>query len=108
MSKGKFDIFKVIADPTRRKIIQVLLVAGALPISAIAEDFNMTRQAVTKHIVTLEKAGLVKISDNGRERYCTATPAPLKEVFDWVKFYEQFWEEKFVALEEHLNHKYKK
>jgi DNA-binding transcriptional ArsR family regulator len=106
MSKPTYDVFKAIADPTRRKIIGLLMASGALPITAIANDFPAARQVVTKHIYILEKAGLISISDSGRERYCTARFRPLKEVFDWVAFYEKFWDQKINSLEAHLKKKH--
>ena len=105
MAKKKHDIFKAIADPTRRKIIHLLMISGALPITSIADDFKFSRQVVTKHIYVLEKAGLVSISNSGRERYCQAEFVPLKEVFDWVSFYEKFWDEKLNALQKHIQSK---
>jgi DNA-binding transcriptional ArsR family regulator len=109
MAIDRYDVFKAIADPTRRKIIELLMVSGALPITAIAADFNSARQVVTKHIYVLENAGLIKIEDSdGRERYCTVQYQPLKEVFDWVAHYEQFWDDKLGALQKHLIQKTKK
>lgn len=98
----KYDVFKAIADPTRRKIIGMLMVSGTLSITSIAKDFDSARQVVTKHIYVLEKAGLVTIQDSGRERYCKAEFQPLKEVFDWVSFYEKFWDEKLNSLQAFL------
>jgi DNA-binding transcriptional ArsR family regulator len=105
MKKTKYDIFKAIADPTRRKILSLLVLSGASTITAIANDFDTARQVVTKHIYVLEKAGLVSIQDAGRERYCKLEPQPLKEIFDWVSFYEQFWDDKLDALKNHLLNK---
>jgi DNA-binding transcriptional ArsR family regulator len=105
MKKEKYDVFKAIADPTRRKIMALLVASGASTITAIASDFNWTRQVVTKHIYVLEKAGLVSIEDSGRERYCSLQFAPLKEVYDWVAFYEKFWDDKLASLKGHLAQK---
>lgn len=107
MAKEKYDAFRAIADPTRRKIIALLVASGASTITAIAGDFKSARQVVTKHIYILERAGLVSIEDRGRERYCKVEFGPLKEVFDWVSFYEQFWDEKLNALTKHLSNKKK-
>src|SRR5687767_14838700 len=108
MKKEKYDVFKAIADPTRRRIIGLLMASGALLISAIAADFEFARQVVTKHIYVLESAGLISIDDSGRERYCKVEFQPLKEVFDWVSFYEQFWDRKLNSLEAHLKLKQNK
>ncbi|MEL6810524.1 MAG: metalloregulator ArsR/SmtB family transcription factor [Bacteroidota bacterium] len=98
------QILKAIADPTRREIFHALVVAAtALPITQISNQFQMSRQGVTKHIKTLESAGLVHINSQGRERYCFADPKPLKEVNKWVKFYEQFWDTALGDLETYLD-----
>ena len=97
-------IFRAVADPTRREIFHILIVAGAaLSITQISEYFEMSRQGVTKHIRLLEEAGLVQISKNGRERYCYVNPDPLGEIKNWARYYEEFWTEKLDKLGKHLN-----
>ena len=99
-------IFKAIADPTRRDIFHALVVAAvALPITQISNQFQMTRQGVTKHIKTLAEAGLVKIESQGRERYCFADPKPLKEAKKWMQFYEKFWDDAITNLDDYLDQK---
>lgn len=99
-------ILKAIADPTRREIFHALVVAStALPITHISNQFDISRQGVTKHIKTLEEAGLVQISSKGRERFCYADAQPLKEVNSWLKFYEQFWDGAIGNLESFLDNK---
>ncbi|TXG36756.1 ArsR/SmtB family transcription factor [Seonamhaeicola maritimus] len=99
-------LFKAIADPTRRDIFHALVIAtSALSITQISNQFEMTRQGVTKHIKTLQEAGLVHIVAYGRERFCNADPKPLKEVDKWLKFYSQFWDSKLSALEDYLDSK---
>ncbi|MEQ9303219.1 MAG: metalloregulator ArsR/SmtB family transcription factor [Marinoscillum sp.] len=106
MSSKINHIFKAVADPTRREIFHILILASAaLSISQISDHFDMTRQAVTKHIKYLEKAGLVQTEQNGRERYCHANAIPLKEINDWVAFYEKFWDDKLARLVNHLKNK---
>jgi len=96
-------IFKAIADPTRRSIFHALVVAGAaMPITEIAERFEMSRQGVTKHIKTLEAARLLSINQQGRERYCTAIPQSLKSISEWLRHYDQFWEDSLDRLDKHL------
>ena len=86
-------ILKAIADPTRREIFHALIIASsALSITQISAQFEISRQGVTKHIKTLEEAGLVGTVPKGRERFCVAHAKPLKQVTEWVKFYEQFWD----------------
>lgn len=100
------QLFKAIADPTRREIFHALVIAtSALSITQISNQFSMTRQGVTKHIKTLEEAGLVQIAPQGRERFCNANPKALREVDKWLKFYSQFWDNKLSALEDFLNTK---
>lgn len=97
-------LFKAIADPTRREIFHALVIAtSALSITQISNQFEMTRQGVTKHIKTLEDAGLVHINSQGRERICFADPKGLKKVNVWLKFYEQFWDDKLQNLDNFLN-----
>lgn len=97
-------ILKAIADPTRREIFHALVMASvAMPITQISEQFaTISRQGVTKHIKTLEDAGLIAISSKGRERYCQADPKPLKMVYDWLGFYDKFWDDALGRLDEHL------
>ncbi len=99
-------IFKAIADPTRREIFHALVVAStALPITQISNQFDISRQGVTKHLKTLEDAGLVQINTKGRERFCYADTNPLKEVNQWIKFYEQFWDGALNNLSNYLDKK---
>ncbi|MGC1204884.1 MAG: metalloregulator ArsR/SmtB family transcription factor [Flavobacteriaceae bacterium] len=99
-------LFKAIADPTRRDIFHALVIAtSALSITQISNQFEMTRQGVTKHIKTLEDAGLVNIDAQGRERFCNANPKELQEVNKWIKFYEQFWDDKLGSLGNYLDGK---
>ncbi len=99
-------VLKAIADPTRREIFHALVVAAvALPITQISSQFSISRQGVTKHIKTLEDAGLVRIQTQGRERYCFADPKPLWEVNKWMKFYEQFWTGAIDNLGDYLDNK---
>lgn len=97
-------LFKAIADPTRREIFHALVIAtSALSITQISNQFDISRQGVTKHIKTLEEAGLVYIDSKGRERFCNADAQPLKEVNKWLKFYSQFWDDSLQDLSNYLN-----
>ena len=99
-------ILKAIADPTRREIFHALVVAStALPITQISNQFDISRQGVTKHIKTLEEAGLVQISNKGRERFCYADAQPLQEVNKWLKIYEKFWDDALDNLGSYLDDK---
>lgn len=96
------DVFQAIADPTRRTILS-LLAAQTLTLNAIAENFNISRPAISKHIKILNECGLIEIKDKGRERYCEAKLEKLNEVSVWIEQYKQFWESKLDALETYLD-----
>ncbi len=97
-------VLKAIADPTRREIFHAVVIAAtALSISQISGQFQISRQGVTKHIKTLEGAGLLQIKDQGRERYCFANPQPLEEVQKWLQFYDKFWDDSLQRLENYLD-----
>ncbi len=96
------DVFQAIADPKRRAIL-ALLAIHALTINGIAEHFQVSRPAISKHVKILSECGLVEVKQEGRERYCQAKLAKLGEVSDWVEQYRRFWEEKLDALEEYLH-----
>ena len=99
-------LFKAIADPTRRDIFHALILAtSALSITQISNQFEISRQGVTKHIKTLQEAGLVNIDAQGRERFCNANPKPLKEVNKWIQFYSQFWDDSLQNLGDYLDNK---
>jgi DNA-binding transcriptional ArsR family regulator len=99
-------LFKAIADPTRRDIFHALVIAStALSISQISNQFEITRQGITKHIKTLEEAGLVQIETKGRERFCNVNANPLKEINKWLQFYEQFWDDSLQDLGNYLDSK---
>ena len=95
------DVFHAISDPTRREIIN-LLANTSLNLNAIAENFQVSRQAVSVHIKVLTECGLVVITQQGRERYCEAKLHKLKEVSGWVDRYRKFWDQQFDALDKYL------
>ena len=96
------DIFQAIADPTRREILNIL--AGqSLNLNAIAENFKVTRQAISLHVKILAECGLIQVRSHGRERYCEAQLDKLGEVAVWVAQYKQYWETKLDALENYLD-----
>ncbi|EDP71219.1 transcriptional regulator, ArsR family protein [Flavobacteriales bacterium ALC-1] len=99
-------LFKAIADPTRRDIFHALVIAtSALSITQISNQFEMTRQGVTKHIKILNDAGLVQMNEQGRNRFCYADPKPLQEVNKWMQFYSQFWDDSLDKLGGYLDSK---
>lgn len=96
------DVFQAIADPTRREIIS-LVANRSLNLNAIAENFGMSRPAVSQHIKILSECGLIVVHQKGRERYCEAQLQQLTEVADWVSQYRAFWNTKLDALEQFLD-----
>lgn len=96
------DVFQAIADPTRREIIN-LIAHKALNLNSVAEQFAVSRPAISKHIKILTECGLIVIKQQGRERYCEAKLDKLNQVSDWVEQYREFWNRKLDALELYLN-----
>ncbi len=95
------DVFQAIADPTRRAIIN-MIAHQSLNLNAVAEKFDISRPAISKHIKILTECGLVTIKQQGRERYCEARLQKLKEVSQWIEQYQAFWTKKLDALENFL------
>lgn len=95
------DVFQAIADPTRREIIG-LLAGQSLNLNAIADRFDVTRQAVSLHVKILTECGLIVIKQQGRERLCEAKLDKLREVSDWVDQYKAIWTERFNSLDKYL------
>lgn len=99
--EARRDVFQAIADPTRRQIID-MLVDKPLNVNALADNFSMSRQAVSLHVKILEECELIVIRKQGRERICEAKFEKLSEVATWVEQYSKYWEERFDALEKYL------
>ena len=95
------DVFQAIADPTRREIIN-LLASQSLNLNAVADNFDVSRPAISKHIKILTQCGLVIIKQRGRERFCEAKLDKLNDVSVWVEKYKDFWNKKLDALETYL------
>lgn len=95
------DIFQAIADPTRRAIITLLALQAMTP-NAIAENFNATRQAVSKHLRILTECELVTQEQQGREIYYSLQIEKMKEVDDWLDQFRDIWEARFNQLDELL------
>ena len=93
--------FQAIADPTRRAIIGFIVLQAMTP-NALAEKFDSSRQAVSKHIKILHECGLVTTKQVGRERYYQNHPKKLKEVADWIEPFRQLWEGRFDRLDKVL------
>jgi DNA-binding transcriptional ArsR family regulator len=96
------DVFQAIADPTRRQIIN-MVADKPLNVNTIADSFEVSRQAISLHIKILVECELLKISKQGRERYCEAQLGQLNEVSAWVAQYKQHWENKLDNLQTYLD-----
>lgn len=99
--EARRDVYQAIADPTRRAILSLLVVQSMTP-NAIAENFESSRQAVSKHIKILSDCHLLKQKQKGREIYYQFNPLKMKEVKKWLNHLEQLWECRFEQLDEVL------
>jgi len=91
------DVFQAIADPTRRAILALVALQAMTP-GAIAENFNSTRQTISKHIQILTECELLKQTQSGREIHYHFNPQKIKEVADWVEPYRKLWEGRMDAM----------
>jgi DNA-binding transcriptional ArsR family regulator len=99
--KARRDVYQAIADPTRRAIIG-MIAAQPLNITAIAEKFDVSQQAISLQVKILTDCGLITIKQRGRERICEAQLDQLSEVSVWVDQYRQHWESKLDAMETYI------
>lgn len=104
MAAQALDVFQVIADPSRRQILR-LLSENSLTINSIAENFEMSRPAVSKHIKALNNAGFISIQDIGRERYCFLKQDGFNQLQEWIDYFDSFWASKLKKLEMLLSEK---
>lgn len=95
------DVFKAIADPTRRAIIN-MIAKKPLTLNSVAENFDMTRQAVSLHVKILTECELIVITQRGRQRYCEAKLDSLAQVSEWVDQCRNIWENQIDSLENYL------
>jgi DNA-binding transcriptional ArsR family regulator len=93
--------FAALADPTRRAIL-ARLIGGEASVKELAEPFEMSLPAVSKHLKVLERAGLIVRGREAQWRPCTLQAGPLKDISDWVEQYRRFWEQSFDRLDEYL------
>ena len=104
MNELRRDVFQAISDPIRREII-LLLSEKNLTLNGVSQNFKISRPAISKHIKILEECGLVKINQRGRERYCNVNPEPLNEVYDWLSYFDKFWDKKLNTLKNFMENK---
>jgi DNA-binding transcriptional ArsR family regulator len=95
------DVFQAIADPTRRDIMN-LIASKSMNLNTIAENFEMSRPAISQHIKLLEECGLIMIKQQGRERFCEVQAKKLMEVADWLEPFKKMWEDRFDRLDDLL------
>ncbi len=100
-SAGLDAVFGALADPTRRAIL-ARLARGESTVTALAEPFDVSLPAISKHLRVLERAGLLEREIVGRERHCHLKARPLRQATAWLEHYREFWQLRLNALEHHL------
>ncbi len=95
------QVFHALSDSTRRAILARLANGDAL-VTELAEPFDMSLPAISKHLGVLEQAGLLQRNKEGRLRRCQLNAGPLETAADWIKFYRQFWDAQMNSLEKYL------
>jgi DNA-binding transcriptional ArsR family regulator len=100
-AQDRYDVFRAIADPTRRAILDRLR-AGPAPVNALAADFQQTRPAISKHLRVLREAALVSEHRVGRERVYQLHARPLQQVAGWMEGYRTFWLSSLNGLKRYL------
>lgn len=96
------DVFQAIADPTRRRILSTLI-KKPQNLNALADQFEMTRQAVSLHVKILQECDVITINKVGRERFCQLKPEKLVSVADWLEPFKKMWEARFSNLDDLLD-----
>ena len=106
MRTQTLDAFQVVADASRRQML-MMLSKDSMTINSLAENFDMSRPAVSKHIKILYNAGFISITDIGRERHCVLKQDGFNEVQEFINYFDRFWEGKLRKLQTILNNKSK-
>jgi DNA-binding transcriptional ArsR family regulator len=96
------DVFHAISDPTRRDLLD-LIARGSQPVKVLAQEFDMTRPAISQHLRVLVEAGLIVEKKVGREHHYQLQAEPLSYVHEWVQQYERFWYDRLSMLGKHLD-----
>ena len=96
------DVFQAIADPIRRDIIE-LLATESLSVNEVAEKFEISRPAISKHLKILNECGIIDFNKIGRERMCLIQPQKLIPAFVWIKQYNKLWEDRIDSFENYIN-----
>ncbi len=96
------DVFQAIADPIRRDIIE-LLATDTLSVNEVAEKFEISRPAISKHLKILNECGIIDFNQIGRARLCLIQPQKLIPAFLWIKQYNKLWEDRIDSFENYIN-----
>jgi DNA-binding transcriptional ArsR family regulator len=98
--KSLDPLFSALADPTRRQVVEMLSDGREMTVNEVAQQFDMTRQAVAKHLTILRDADVVRCEKQGRERVHYLVPARMNALAEWVEHYSAFWDRKLTGLKE--------
>lgn len=98
------NVFRALSDPTRREILGILR-TGEQTVGGIAQNFRMSRPAISKHLRLLHSAGLVRTHQQGTATLCSLDAKPLRLIDDWLHDYESFWSESLKSLKKHMEEK---
>jgi DNA-binding transcriptional ArsR family regulator len=101
------DVFRAVADPTRRAALEVLCRQGELTVGALASALGMEMPGLSRHLAVLRSAGLVRETRAGRNRLYRLEPEPLRELFDWAGIFSEFWGERVDNLRAYLDREQK-
>lgn len=99
MPNAPDNLFKSLADPTRRALFERLSRSGEQTVSMLTDDSGVSQPAVSKHLRVLKRAGLVRGRHRGRETHYSARPRALEPLVDWMTYYSRFWHDRFDRLE---------
>jgi DNA-binding transcriptional ArsR family regulator len=103
-TESRRDVFQAIADPTRRKIIDLISKeTEPMTLGTIADYFKISRPAISQQIKILNECGIVKIKREGRETFCSIQPNELRKIADWAARYAGLWEQKIDSFEAYVN-----
>ena len=100
------DVFRAVADPTRRALLETLGRRGEVTVGALAEAVDQSVPMVSRHLAVLRAANLVEERRDGRHRHYRLNPAPLRDLYDWAGLFTEFWTERVANLRRHLERKH--
>ncbi len=100
-------VFGAVSDATRRSMLDRLR-SGPLTVTELAQPYTMSLNAVSKHVKTLERAGLIRRTITGREHSCSLDAMRFDEAMNWMSYYSEFWSDRIGALDKHLQNKRKR